>query len=85
MEEVRKNKKIFYHFAIFAIVNELLIIKNPFKFCLKVHLHKTQHSGRKSQRRCDGQSEAAIVITVTSDWLLHLRCGLRSASYIDGP
>jgi len=28
MEEVKKNKKVLYHFAIFAIVNELLIIKN---------------------------------------------------------
>jgi len=28
MEEVKENKKILYHFAIFAIVNELLIIKN---------------------------------------------------------
>jgi len=27
MEEV-KNKKVLYHFAIFTIVNELLIIKN---------------------------------------------------------
>jgi len=27
MEEV-KNKKVSYHFAVFAIVNELLIIKN---------------------------------------------------------
>jgi len=26
MEEVKENKKILYHFAIFAIVNELLII-----------------------------------------------------------
>jgi len=28
MEEVKENKKILYHFAIFAIVNKLLIIKN---------------------------------------------------------
>jgi len=28
MEEVKENKKVLYHFAIFAIVNELLIIKN---------------------------------------------------------
>jgi len=28
MEEVKENKKILYHFANFAIVNELLIIKN---------------------------------------------------------
>jgi len=28
MEEVKQNKKILYHFAVFAIVNELLIIKN---------------------------------------------------------
>jgi len=28
MEEVKDNKKVSYHFAIFAIVNELLIIKN---------------------------------------------------------
>jgi len=28
MKEVKKNKKVLYHFAIFAIVNELLIIKN---------------------------------------------------------
>jgi len=27
-EEVKKNKKILYHFEIFVIVNELLIIKN---------------------------------------------------------
>jgi len=28
MEEVEENKKVLYHFAIFAIVTELLIIKN---------------------------------------------------------
>jgi len=28
MEEVKKNKKVLYPFAIFAIVNKLLIIKN---------------------------------------------------------
>jgi len=28
MEEVKENKKVLYHFAYFAIVNELLIIKN---------------------------------------------------------
>jgi len=28
MEEVKKNKKVLYHFAVFAIVNKLLIIKN---------------------------------------------------------
>jgi len=31
MEEVKENKKVFilvYHFTVFAIVNELLIIKN---------------------------------------------------------
>jgi len=28
MEEVKENKKALYHFAVFAIVNELLIIKN---------------------------------------------------------
>jgi len=28
MEEVKENKKVLYHFANFAIVNELLIIKN---------------------------------------------------------
>jgi len=28
MEEVEENKKILHHFAVFAIVNELLIIKN---------------------------------------------------------
>jgi len=28
MEEVKENKKVLYHFAVFAIVNELLIIKN---------------------------------------------------------
>jgi len=28
MKEVKGNKKVLYHFAIFAIVNELLIIKN---------------------------------------------------------
>jgi len=28
MEEVKENKKVSYHFAVFAIVNELLIIKN---------------------------------------------------------
>jgi len=28
MEEVKENKKVLHHFAIFAIVNELLIIKN---------------------------------------------------------
>jgi len=27
-EEVKENKKVLYHFANFAIVNELLIIKN---------------------------------------------------------
>jgi len=27
-EEVKENKKVFFYFAIFAIVNELLIIKN---------------------------------------------------------
>jgi len=28
LEEVKQNKKVLYHFANFAIVNELLIIKN---------------------------------------------------------
>jgi len=28
MEEVKKDKKVLYHFVIFAIINELLIIKN---------------------------------------------------------
>jgi len=28
MEEIKENKKVLYYFAIFAIVNELLIIKN---------------------------------------------------------
>jgi len=28
MEEVKENKKVLYHFAVFVIVNELLIIKN---------------------------------------------------------
>jgi len=28
MKEIKENKKVLYHFAIFAIVNELLIIKN---------------------------------------------------------
>jgi len=28
IEEVKKNKKVLYHFAVFAIVNKLLIIKN---------------------------------------------------------
>jgi len=28
MKEIKENKKVSYHFAIFAIVNELLIIKN---------------------------------------------------------
>jgi len=28
MEEVKENKKVLYHFANFAIVNELSIIKN---------------------------------------------------------
>jgi len=28
MEEVKENKKVLYHFAYFAIVNELSIIKN---------------------------------------------------------
>jgi len=28
MEDVKENKKVLYHFANFAIVNELLIIKN---------------------------------------------------------
>jgi len=28
MKEVKKNKKVLYHFVNFAIVNELLIIKN---------------------------------------------------------
>jgi len=28
MEEFKENKKVLYHFANFAIVNELLIIKN---------------------------------------------------------
>jgi len=28
MEEVKENKKVLYHFAVFATVNELLIIKN---------------------------------------------------------
>jgi len=32
MEEVKENKKVLYHFAVFAIVNELLIIKkSPYK------------------------------------------------------
>jgi len=50
-----------------------------FTFVVKTYLHKTQHTGRKSQRRCDGQSEAALVITNAFDWLSHLRCDLRSA------
>jgi len=28
MEEIKNNKKVLYHFANYAIVNELLIIKN---------------------------------------------------------
>jgi len=28
MEEVKENKKVLYHFVVFAIVHELLIIKN---------------------------------------------------------
>jgi len=28
MEKVKENKKVFYRFAVFAIVNDLLIIKN---------------------------------------------------------
>jgi len=28
LEEIKENKKILYHFANFAMVNELLIIKN---------------------------------------------------------
>jgi len=28
LEEVKENKRVLYHFANFAIVNELLIIKN---------------------------------------------------------
>jgi len=28
IEEVKRNKKVLYHFANFAIVNELLITKN---------------------------------------------------------
>jgi len=28
MEEVKNNKEVLYHFAVFVIVNELLIIKN---------------------------------------------------------
>jgi len=28
MEEIKENKKVLYHFANFAIVNELLITKN---------------------------------------------------------
>jgi len=28
LEEIKENKKVLYHFANFAIVNELLIIKN---------------------------------------------------------
>jgi len=27
MEEVKKNKEVLYHFAVFAIINELSIIK----------------------------------------------------------
>jgi len=27
MEEVKENKKVLYHFAVFAIVNKLLIVK----------------------------------------------------------
>jgi len=36
---------------------------------LKVQLHKTQHTGRTSQRRHDSQSDAAIGTTNASDWL----------------
>jgi len=32
MEEVKENKNVFHHFAIFAIVNELLIIN--LAYCL---------------------------------------------------
>jgi len=28
MEEIKENKKVLYHFTVFAIVNEILIIKN---------------------------------------------------------
>jgi len=28
MEEVKENKKVLYHFAVFAIISELLIVKN---------------------------------------------------------
>jgi len=36
MQEVKENKKVLYHFAIFTIVNELLIIKNRISlvYCL---------------------------------------------------
>jgi len=51
----------------------------------KAHLHKKQHAGCKSQRRHDNQSETAIVTTDVSNWLSHLRCDLRAASYVDGP
>jgi len=30
-ERSQEEQKVLYHFAVFAIVNELLIIKNPYK------------------------------------------------------
>jgi len=45
-----------------------------------------QHADRKSQRRHDSHSEAAIVTSNASDWLLDLRCDLRfAASYVARP
>jgi len=45
MKEVKENKKVLYHFAIFAIVNELLIIKNR-------HISPTHWLMQRATRYC---------------------------------
>jgi len=47
---------------------KVIFLRRDSKFVnIKVHLHKTQHAGRKSQCRCDSQLEASVVTIAVSD------------------
>jgi len=58
MEEVKENKKVLYYFAIFAIVNELLIIKNRRAVSLASSLMQARDEMRSSSDRgCEARRE----------------------------
>jgi len=44
MEEVKDNKKVSYHFAIFAIINELLIIRKLYIRVRRIFFRRKQLS-----------------------------------------